>query len=187
LSHFGVEITVYGRPDFTREIHDHFWGKNWEIKGRMWPASRNSPINYLLLPEVRPHSALGYRPPAPETILPKEELQDYRKAAYTSFQTGPVNAGTSVMHLSSESATTTSGCSLRCRCSAHLAQRAMERVGRFEIFESPSLSISEALRILHHCANHQTRAFGSRVIPMKIWRRRRGLPPAFRHMQSTGR
>ena len=30
---------------------------------------------------IRPHSALGYRPPAPETLLPKEELPNQRIAA----------------------------------------------------------------------------------------------------------
>jgi putative transposase len=29
----------------------------------------------------RPHSALRYRPPAPETLLPKEEIPIQRKAA----------------------------------------------------------------------------------------------------------
>jgi hypothetical protein len=30
---------------------------------------------------IRPHSALGYRPPAPETLLPIEGLQNQPKAA----------------------------------------------------------------------------------------------------------
>ena len=30
---------------------------------------------------IRPHSSLGYRPPAPETMLPNEELPIQRKAA----------------------------------------------------------------------------------------------------------
>jgi transposase InsO family protein len=46
---------------------------------------------------IRPHSSLGYRPPAPETLLPKEVLPNQQKAAYTNFQTGPVNAGRSIL------------------------------------------------------------------------------------------
>jgi len=30
---------------------------------------------------IRPHSSLGYRPPAPEILLPKEELPNLEKAA----------------------------------------------------------------------------------------------------------
>jgi transposase InsO family protein len=30
---------------------------------------------------IRPHSSLGYRPPAPETVIPEEELPNQRKAA----------------------------------------------------------------------------------------------------------
>ena len=39
---------------------------------------------------VRPHSSLGYRPPAPEAVMPREEIPDLQKAGYTNFQTGPV-------------------------------------------------------------------------------------------------
>jgi transposase InsO family protein len=30
---------------------------------------------------IRPHSSLDYRPPAPETLLPKEEVPNQLKAA----------------------------------------------------------------------------------------------------------
>jgi len=43
----------------------------------------------------RPHSSLGYRPPAPETVLPKDDLLHQTKAAQTNLETGPVNAGRS--------------------------------------------------------------------------------------------
>ena len=46
----------------------------------------------------RPHSALSYRPPAPEVVLPREitdELEKGQKVAWTNSTTGPVNAGRS--------------------------------------------------------------------------------------------
>jgi hypothetical protein len=47
----------------------------------------------------RPHSALGYRPPAPEVVIPKEmntEMETGQMAAYTKLITGPVGAVTSI-------------------------------------------------------------------------------------------
>jgi len=38
----------------------------------------------------RPHSSLNYRPPAPEAVMPREEIPDFQKAGYTNIQTGPV-------------------------------------------------------------------------------------------------
>jgi hypothetical protein len=46
----------------------------------------------------RPHSALGYRPPAPEVVLPnlgKRKMKTGQKAAWTNVTTGPANAGRS--------------------------------------------------------------------------------------------
>ena len=47
----------------------------------------------------RPHSALGYRPPAPEVVLPRkitDELEKGQKAAWTNSTIGPVGAGRSM-------------------------------------------------------------------------------------------
>ena len=45
-------------------------------KSRRGPAAGRREYN-----EIRPHSALGYRPPAPEIIVPREELPMNHEAA----------------------------------------------------------------------------------------------------------
>jgi hypothetical protein len=45
---------------------------------------------------VRPRSSLGYKPPAPEPVLPNQEITMQEKTALANIQPGPVDAGMSV-------------------------------------------------------------------------------------------